>query len=50
MENYNTIKYKFECGAYTLENMCRFVRDEFITKDEFKYITSYNYDSMKKEG
>lgn len=47
-ESYNLIKYKFEMGVYSLDEMIKFVEDNQITKDEFKYITSYNYYGIKE--
>ena len=50
MENYNLIKYKFEMGVYSLEQMCEFVEQNLITEEDFHYITSYNYQGIKKCG
>lgn len=50
MESYNLIKYKFEMGVYSLEQMCSFVEKKIITEEDFHYITSYNYQGIKKVG
>ena len=50
MENYNLIKYKFEMGVYSLEQMCEFIEQSLITEYDFHYITSYNYQEIKKCG
>lgn len=50
MESYNVIKYKFEMGLYSLKEMCDFVENKKITKYEFHYITSYDYDGIKNRG
>lgn len=50
MESYYLIKYKFEMGVYSLEQMCEFVEQNLITEEDFHYITSYNYQGIKKCG
>lgn len=50
MESYDLIKYKFEMGVYSLEQMCEFVEQNLITEKDFHYITSYNYQGIKKCG
>ena len=45
--NYYLIKYKYEMGVISLEDMCEYVEDEIITKDEFKDITRLEYDIIK---
>lgn len=48
MESYDLIKYKFEMGVYSLEQMYEFVEQNLITGYDFHYITSYNYQGIKK--
>lgn len=50
MESFNLIKYKYEMGVYTLKQMCEFVEKNYISKDEFHWITDYNYDGIKESG
>lgn len=50
MESYDLIKYKFEMGVYSLEQMCEFVEQNLITEKDFHYITSYNYQGIKKSA
>ena len=45
--NYYIIKYQYEMGVISLEDMCEHVEDEIITKDEFKNITRLEYDIIK---
>lgn len=49
-ESYDLIKYKFEMGVYSLEQMCEFVEKEWITEHDFHFITTYNYKAIKKCG
>lgn len=49
-ESFNLIKYKFEMGVYSLEQMIKFVENSQITEEEFKFITSYNYKGIKETG
>jgi len=46
-ESYHLIKYKFDMGIYSLEQMCEFVEKEWITENEFHFITAYNYKAIK---
>lgn len=46
-ETYHLIKYKFNKGVYSLEQMCEFVEDGLITEEEFHFITDYNYQAIK---
>ena len=51
MENQESvvlIQHKFESGAYSLHQMIEFVDKKWITKDEFHWITSYDYEGVKK--
>lgn len=48
METYNTIRYKYDMGAYSLKEIIEFVDKNKISKEEFKYITNYHYDQIKK--
>lgn len=50
MESYDLIKYKFEMGVYSLEQMCEFVEQNLIIEYNFHCITSYNYQGIKKCG
>lgn len=46
-ESYDLIKYKFEMGVYSLEQMCEFVEKGWITEHDFHFITTYNYKAIK---
>lgn len=51
MENQESvalIQHKFENGVYSLRQMVEFVEKKWITKDDFHWITSYNYEGVKK--
>lgn len=50
MESYDLIKYKFEMGVYSLEQMYEFVKQNLITEYDFHNITSYNYQGIKNVG
>lgn len=47
-ESYNLIKYKFDMGVYSLEKMIELVKESQIDEKDFKWITSYNYNEIKK--
>ena len=42
--SYENIKYFYEMGVYTVENVIQYVKENIITKEQFHFITSYNYD------
>lgn len=44
------LKYFYEMGVYSVEEMIKYVDDEIITKQEFHEITGYNYIGIKKKG
>lgn len=50
MESYDLIKYKFEMGVYSLEQMCKFIEQNLITEYDFHNITPYNYQGIKNVG
>lgn len=47
-ESYYLIKSKYEAGVYSLKKMCEFVDLNWITEDEFHFITGYSYKGLKK--
>lgn len=47
-ENLNIIKYKYDYGVYTLVELIELVKNDKMTKEEFRWITSYNYDGIIK--
>ena len=52
--NYEGIKYFYEVGVYTIEDVIQYV-GKIITKEQFHFITSYNFDGYcdiinKKRG
>jgi hypothetical protein len=40
------IECKYHAGVYGLKQMCDLVDKEYITEDEFHFITSYNYKTI----
>lgn len=46
LQSINVIKYKWEHGAYNLEDMIELVKKENITKEDFFTITRYYYDKI----
>lgn len=47
-ESFALIKNKFESGIYSLKDMFDFVSKGWLTKRQFQWITSYNYDGLQK--
>ena len=45
--SYTMIEYWFEHGIYTAEQIMWYVDNGNITKDDFHFITGYNYDGLK---
>ena len=43
MEDKNLIKYKWDSGVYSLEDMVKLVLDNIINEEQFFSITSYNF-------
>lgn len=48
MDNYFLVKYKFDMGAYSLDEMILMVEKKLITEEEFRSITSYHYQGIKE--
>ena len=48
--SYNLIKYFYEMGVYSVQEMIKYVKDKIITEEEFHIITGYNYQGIKKLG
>ena len=46
--SYDLIKCLFEYGVYSAKEVMWYVENGNITKDEFHFITSYNYDGLKE--
>lgn len=49
-ESYHLIKFKYNKGVYSLEEMCKFVENNLITEEDFHSITGYNYKGIKERG
>lgn len=47
---YFLIKYKYEMGVFSLIDLISFVKKEIITKEEFRDITSFNYEVIKERS
>lgn len=47
-ESYFIIKYKYDMRVYSLEYMCKLVEEKIISKNDFHFITSYDYDGIKE--
>lgn len=45
--SYYLIKHMFECGVYSAKDLLTYVDMGNITKDEYHFITGYNYDGYK---
>lgn len=50
IDSYTLMKYKYEEGVYSIEDMCDFVEKGYINEIEFHLITSLTYRGIKKEG
>lgn len=46
MESKSIIEYKWKSGVYDLKYMVQLVRNGVINKDQFFYITRYNFDGV----
>ena len=46
MESKDTIQYKWQSGVYDLKNMVQLVKNGIINKDQFFYITRYNFNGV----
>lgn len=46
--SYENIKYFYEMGVYTVEDVIQYVKENIITKEQFHFITSYNYDGYRE--
>lgn len=44
------LKYFYEMGVYSVEEMIKYVDDEIITEQEFHEITGYSYIGIKNRG
>lgn len=47
-ESEHIIKFKYESGVYSLKYVFILVELGVITKDQFHYITTYDYDGVKE--
>jgi len=45
--SYSLIKHMFECGVYSEKDLLTYVDIGNISKDEYHFITGYNYDGYK---
>ena len=50
-ESFFIVRYRYEMGVYSLQQMIEFVDKQWITRKQFKEITSYSYEGLtdKKE-
>ena len=46
MSQMDVIKYKWETGAYNLQNMIDLVKNQELTSEEFFKITRLNYEAI----
>lgn len=46
--SYNQIKYLYETGCYSAEDVAAYVQMGMLTNDEFHSITGYSYEGIKK--
>ena len=46
MESLILIKYKWDMGIYSLEQIIRLVKNKILTKQDFFYITRFNYNGL----
>ena len=47
-DNYYLIKYKYDMGGYSLDEMIELVEKNVLTEDDFHSITSKNYSGVKE--
>ena len=47
-ENEHIIKFKYDSGIYSLKYVFILVELGTITKEQFHYITTYDYDGVKE--
>lgn len=45
---YNNIKYLYETGVYTVEDVIQYVEKNIISKEQFHFITSYDFQGYCK--
>ena len=45
--SYNLIEYMYHSGVYNIEDMIIYVNMGNITKEQFHFITGYDYDGLK---
>jgi hypothetical protein len=50
IDSFSLMKYKYEEGVYSLEDMCDFLEKGYLNEIEFHLITGYQYKGVKKEG
>lgn len=46
MENKILIQYKWQHGVYQLKDMIKMVESDIITKEDFFYITRFDFDGI----
>lgn len=47
MDSFDILKYKWDCGIYSLKDMLNFVENGHISEEIFNNITRYNYKGVK---
>ena len=47
-ESEHIIKFKYESGVYSLKYVFVLAEMNLITKDQFRYITGYDYEGLKE--
>ena len=47
-EKFDVIRYKYLTGIYNLNKMIQLVDERRITKEEFHFITTYSYETIKE--
>lgn len=45
---YNNIKYLYETGIYTVEDVIQYVKKNIISEEQFHFITSYSFQGYCK--
>ena len=46
MSQIDLIKYKWELGAYSLQDIVNFVKNQELTSEDFFEITRFNYNAI----
>ena len=46
--SYENIKYFYEMGVYTVEDVIQYVKENIISEEQFYFITSYNFQGYCK--